>query len=239
MNTPNPEDEQIQPQDPSLDAFNKFSQANKANIGPDTSLGVPEAFTGAYDKTQEIRRMAIDKIAEQTDLGKDIPGVGANEDYRNVAKTGLDMVLPDVSDLIPAGKVGHTANAMFPVLGMMAKKEGKLLNFPKVEKTAEEMVQGLRKVEPQDLKLGSNMLDKSVLKTAEEKAAEQLPGAFGKVSTPDMGKQISNTDLMRELEKSKVWNDHRANRDMFKNDNANYMRLKELMIQAAKKKLSK
>lgn len=234
LNIQKPEDTQ----DESLAAFDKFSQANKQNIGLDTSLGVADTFKNAYQGTQDLRQKAIEKIAEQTDLGKDISGVGPNQDYRNVAKTGLDMIIPDVTDVLPAAKAGGAANALFPILGMAAK-EGKLLNFAKKsEKTAEELMRDIRKADSSDLKLGSNLINTPVLKTAEEKAAQQLPGAFGKVSTPDMGKQISNTDLMKELEKSKIWNDHRANREMFKNDNAKYMNIKEQMIAAARKKLS-
>lgn len=219
------------------DPFKKFAEANKQNIGPDTSLNVPETFKNAYDTTQDLRRKAIDKIAEQTDLGKDIPGVGPNEEYRNIARTGLDVILPDTSDLIPGGKLEHGAKAMFPMLGMAAK-EGKLLKFPgKAEKTAEEMVQGLKKAESADLKLGSNLLNQPVLKTAEEKAAEQLPGAFGKVTTPNMGENISHQEIMDVLNKSPSYQQHIANRDLFKTNPEAYSDKKDYFIQKAREYL--
>lgn len=180
------------------DAFAKFSTANKQNIGPNLDLGVVDALKGAYQGTQDLRQNAIDSIAEQTDLGKDIPGVGPNQDYRNVAKTGLDMVLPNITDVIPGGKAEHGLMAAMPLFGMAAK-EGKVLNFAKKsEKTAEEIMNGIRKADSVDLGKASHLLNKPVLATAEEKAAQALPGAFGKVTVP--GGNPSATDIRAALQ---------------------------------------
>lgn len=231
----NKPDQEAQPND-ELAAFNKFSQANKQNIQPDTSLNVANTFKDAYKGVGDLRAQAIDKIAEQTDLGRNIPEVGANEDYRNIAKTGLDMVLPDVTDAVPLGKASH---AMFPLLGMAAK-EGKLLKFPKqAEKTAEELMQGVRKAESADLKLGSNLVNKPVLKTAEEQAADKLPGAFGKVSTPEMGSNISHNEIMDFLNKSPSYTEHINNRNLFKTNPQAYADKKDYLINAAREFLKK
>lgn len=227
------QDEQVNPEPASdqatMDAFNKFSQANKANIGPNTSLGVPDTFKGAYQGAQDLRSQAIDKIIENTNIGKNVPEAdmsSANE----YGKMGLDMVLPDVTDLIPAGKLGHVANAAFPILGMAAK-EGKAV--AKGAKTAEEMMQGVRKAGIEDMKLGSQLAGKQVFDTAEQKAAKK----FGSVSTPDIGNSVSHNDIMDLLKDSPSYQKHIADRDLFKTNPQAYNDKKDYYINKAREYL--
>lgn len=152
------------PEDETLSQLNKFSQANKSNLGPNTSLNVPETVTNAYNTSQDLRSKALDKIAEATDIGT--PIVGPNEDYRKVAKQGLDVMAPNITDLVPLGKLGAVAS-----LGI---KEAGAVN--KGVKTTEEIMQGIRAAQLEDLQKSSKLMGQPVLDKGVQDVGKVLNG---------------------------------------------------------------
>jgi hypothetical protein len=185
------------PDQSTLDALKKFSQANKSNIGPDTSLGVANTFKDAYQGTRDLRAKAIDQIIQNANIGKNVPEAdmsSANE----YGKMGLDLIAPDALDMIPMGKLGK--------LGALGIKEGKALSKgAKSAKTAEEMMQGIRRADSSDLRIGSDLIGKQVFDTAEQKAMDLAQ--LGKVSTPNIGNRVKAGGVMEELQASPAFKD--------------------------------
>jgi len=211
----------VQP-DNELSPFDKFNKANINNRLPaSTDFAVAKDLTNAYNSAEDLRSKALDKVIEATDLGKTVQGADTTT-AKEYGKMGLDMIAPSVTDLIPGNKIAHGIG--------MGIKEMKMA--PKAEKTAEELIQGIRKADSYDLGRNSGLIGKPVFATAEEKAL-----GFGKVSTPDMGGNVSHNEIMKVLNDSPTYQNLINDRELFKTNPSAYDNRKQELINKAREYL--
>lgn len=205
--------------------FDKFSQLNKGNLGPNTDFNVAGQIKDAYQGAQDLRSKAIDKIIENTNFQNMVPEADTSTATK-YGKMGVDMIMPDVSDALPLGKASH---AIMPILGM-AGKEAKVIN--KASGTAEDLIQNIRKADSSDLRSGSNLIGKPVFATPEEKAL-----GFGKVTTPDIGTNVGHNEIMKVLNESPTYKNLINDRELFKTNPSAYDAQKQALINKAREYL--
>jgi len=105
----------------------KATEGSGFAIDPGSAFGqvkelakpVTDFVGGVVDKIRAPRQQAIDIVARQLDLSG-----GKDKDFQETAKTALDFVLPDVTDLVPGGKIGGMAVKMGIKEAGAAKKIG-------------------------------------------------------------------------------------------------------------------
>lgn len=175
----------------------------------------------ALEKADNYRSQALDRIINATDITRNVPEADTST-AKQYGRMGLDLIVPDVTDAIPMGKLGK--------LGALGIKEGKALK--RGEKTVEEMMQGIRKADSSDLRAGSNLIGKPVFATAEEKAL-----GFGKVTTPDIGTNVGHNEIMKVLNESPTYKNLINDRELFKTNPSAYDAQKQALINKAREYL--
>lgn len=228
------------PQSEDMSMFQKFNDAQPKQIN--TDLNVANTFSNVYKGANDLRSQALDKIAQATNFSKDIQGADVS-DYEKNAKMGLDLITPEITDLLPVGKMLAAA----PILGMAAKKIGKEVKAgEKVRETADEMIERIKKLHPKDftnqaLKAGEESKDLvnkyGKLEVIPTKADEVMAKGPGKIFTPDIGNQVGHNEIMKTLEESPTWNNLLKDRELFKNDPKAYTDQKNELIKKAREYL--
>jgi hypothetical protein len=234
-----PQEQETSPTE-DLSMFKKFNDAQTPQVN--TDLNVANTFKNVYQGAQDLRSQALDKIAQATNFSKDIQGADVS-DYEKNAKIGLDLIAPEVTDLLPMGKLMAAA----PVLGMAAKKLGKEVKAgEKVRETADEMIERIKKLNPKDFtkqalnagKESGNLDNKfGKLEVIPTKADEVMAKGHGKIFTPDIGNQVTHNEIMKTLESSETWNNLLKDRNLFKNDPKSYDLQKNELIKKAREYL--
>lgn len=214
---------------------------------------VADAYNTAQDAITSGKRKFTDALVDATnltpyDMRKGLNYEEGQRDIKDVTGDLFNAATPDATGVVPVGKFAKMIGGAKKVLGPAGKTLEQMSHEISLAKKATE----------KDMRVGSNLLDKPVLKTDYEKMSDLvklekkptvIPTAadkaveaskankYGKLSTPDMGVNVSDADIKRVLNDSQSYKDLIANKQLKESNIGAYNNQKDFFVKKAREYL--